>query len=1606
MVSFDMDAQVRKTFTQRTAAATPSKVIYNIKGDFTMIGNTNLTLKTYSPTSNNNNNAMIYVDVDNDSNTYNSSSSTLALSTENGANPNCSNILFAGLYWTGKSQDADSFTASKQVQTGTQTVNNNYTVVNNDNITNTNYSLSVSRNNGGNNNNSPIYTFSGNGNTYVFNYTNNASPNTVTLSINGGALTSIPVSIVTSGSTATATLTTPYSITDGTVTLKINQLIRSTSVTLNTPDTQSTSSSIVNVSGTVPTYTTLTKTMNKNNVSIKGPLASNYTTLTASATDIYYPGAADDGIFVGFKEVTDYVKTNGIGEYFVADIALSEGVGPGTGYSGGWGMIIVYENQLMKSRDVTIFDGYTYMSSSVGSATIPISGFKAILAGQVNMKLGVIASEGDVSFTGDFLQLQQLNTATYIDLSHSGNTTTNFFNSSIYNPGISRNPNLVNNTGMDISMFNVPNTGNINIANGQTSTIFKYGTNSDTYSIFAFGMAVDSYVPEPEGILVVNSINAVTNPPQPYNVLPGQEISYTLNIKNKGTEAINNNIVTIPISNTINFLVGSITSTKNSTVTTTNIPYYDSATQSIIWDMGTLPLPADPNTLLASITFKVKATDDCAIIINNSCNSIISVSGTINGTGAISGVATNKAIFKGFDTSTGCQIPITSPTTVALDNSGSPCFSALAGPDQLVSCGGEKVNLNATSGTIGSWSIISGPAGGGEIFSNDTSTNSTFYSPNFGNYLLRWTTSCAGTKDEVLVSFVPCNILNFDGIDDNVTFKNNYSLSTGSFSVETWVKSNATNGNKQTIFSKRVGTSTADGYDLKLVNNIISFNWNNGNTIASNFAINTDRWYHVAVTFNGSNYKLYIDGIPVQNAVSGVNPILNNSANCILGAMDQSSGIPFNYFNGWMDELRIWKVELTVDQIRQMMNQEILNNGGNVKGAIVPLDVPGLTWTNLDGYYQMNPVNDVVNGFVLGKSTSAINGKLRNIGTQQPDTAPLPYTSRISNQDWSIDDTWTNYPVWDVPNSLAIDGTTRIDWNIVKTDHKISSTGNKKVLGLLVNTNTVSAENDSKIEVSHYLKINGKIDLVGKSQLIQTEGSILDVASSGSLERDQQGQSNKYNYNYWSSPVSPVNTTANNTDYTVGGVLKDGTNAASPATINWVGGYDGSPTTPISLARYWVYKFDNYANAYANWVQIGETGSLRVGQGFTLKGSGAAGTTQNYTFIGKPNNGTIATNTVSSDQLLLTGNPYPSALDANAFINDNSTSIDGTLYFWEHYTTNNTHILRDYQGGYAERNLTGGVPPTSIGVDFISGLGATTRSIPNQFIPVGQSFFVNGKIGSTTTTVTYKNSQRGFIKENESTSNIMFKTKSSKDKYWNNNESDKVENNNYKKIRLGFDSNNTAHRQVLLGFMDEKATIEMDYGYDGLNFDEYPNDMYFMCGENQLVIQGVSSFDKNSSYPIGVKADTIGKVKFMIDGLENFDSSQPIYIHDNEDDTYHNIRIKEFEVNLPKGENNSRFSLRFIDKNKKEETVTNTNNEITVAFLNNSKILQINNNALEEKVLNATLYNMNGQTISKWEIKNQGQQNIQLPVKKISSGIYIVKIKTSDGEINKKIIVP
>jgi hypothetical protein len=498
--------------------------------------------------------------------------------------------------------------------------------------------------------------FLGNSRTYVFNFYNSGATNRVTLSVNGASATNVPVSV--NAANTEATLSTPYVINDGTVSITIKKLIRSAATNLGSTDTRNTSTSQITVSGTVPTFSTVTKQFDKRVISLKGPTSSTYTQFTAAATDIYYPSGTEDDIYSAYKEITDYVKLNGIGEYFAADMALLEGDSGGTGYSGGWGIIVIYENFKMKYRDITIFDGYAYVKSTNTSGfTLPVAGFNTVQSGTVGVKMGMMASEGDVDFTGDYFQIKKNSDGSFLNLNHTGNSTGNFFNSSI-NAGGARNPNLQNNTGIDICMFNVPNTGNTVIGNSQTSTTFKYGTSGDTYSIFAMVLSVDAYIPVSEAMLTATTINNAAAT-KPFTSLPGQEIGCLVNVKNLGTEAINNYKLIIPIPYNATYVAGSASGTILFTPTPTpNNVYFDAAlgsNGSIVWDFGTLPLPALSSTTLARLIFKLKATEDCSILTNTSCGNQIVVNGYTSGVGAITGIIfENGKMIEGYTESGAC----------------------------------------------------------------------------------------------------------------------------------------------------------------------------------------------------------------------------------------------------------------------------------------------------------------------------------------------------------------------------------------------------------------------------------------------------------------------------------------------------------------------------------------------------------------------------------------------------------------------------------------------------------------------------------------------------------------------------------------------------------------------------------------------------------------------------------------------------------------------------------------------------------------------------------------------------------------------------------------
>ncbi|WP_333875880.1 LamG-like jellyroll fold domain-containing protein, partial [Flavobacterium sp.] len=840
----------------------------------------------------------------------------------------------------------------------------------------------------------------------------------------------------------------------------------------------------------------------------------------------------------------------------------------------------------------------------------------------------------------------------------------------------------------------------------------------------------------------------------------------------------------------------------------------------------------------------------------------------------------------------------------------------------------------------------------------------------------------------------------FDGVDDIMKTAAVNNLNSV-FTMMTWVRPTGANtlANDRTIVSKFNGST---GFRVYLSsNNKVNVTWSGGTTLTSNTALPNSEWHNIAVIYSSGAIKLYIDGV-LDSTVNSAAPASNSNVFSI-GAEYRSKSDTRNFFKGDIDEFRLWNKALTLSELKFVMNQEILQNGTVTKGAIIPTtvtrnDISSLGWSNLQAYYSMNSfIGTYINDDSVNNNRGNVFSPNKTTITLQ--SAPLPYESTTAGS-WASAATWANGSIQQIPGSLSIvDNATSIDWNIVKTNHDITSTGNRTLLGLFVTANTLSAANDTKIELTHYLKLDGKIDLVGKSQLVQTVNSDLDVTSSGSIERDQQGQSNMYNYNYWSSPVSSINNSTINHGFTVAGVMKDGTTAI-PQNLNWTNSINSSATSPITLSSYWIFKFQNLTNSYANWTAVGPNGTLLACQGYTLKGSNSPNPFQNYTFVGKPNNGPI-TSVVAPDNLNLCGNPYPSAIDADKFIDDNIGSITGTLLFWEHYNTNYSHTTIQYQGGYATYTKVGGTAP--VAPAGISGLGISNK-LAKRFIPVGQGFFVigNGNGG----TITFNNSQRIFIKEDNANSQYLFRntgmmaSNSSDD----NNAEDSFEQQQFTKLRLGFVSADNYHRQLLLGFMNQFATGAFDNGYDALSPETTSSDMYFMQGTNKQNIIGDGYFNANNSYPLGIKNATAGNVKFNLDDTENLDNNQEVYIYDNVTDAYHSITSQAFEINLPAGVYENRFFLRFTTSSALGTNENEIQNSLSVTHTQSDNTIHIKNELMEASIQSVELYNLLGQKVAEWPIGNQSETEMHLPVGNLSSGTYIVKISTDKGTISKKII--
>ncbi|MDL2227674.1 tandem-95 repeat protein, partial [Bacteroidales bacterium OttesenSCG-928-K03] len=767
-----VNAQVRKDFEPRksTQGSAQERTIYNVRGDFSLIGNTSMTLNSFSISTYNggsntsmpsgNQNTMIYVDVDGDPTTLNSSSATLSFSGENGATDECTNIVYAGLYWSGRAQNTTTATSSNPIPQVTKRIQGTITNGNGDGEVIKNGNTIPSS--GGNNtmtvtreSNGQIirYAFqTSSGTTYIefkdveATHTDRNASNTTGPYVRYGTSTDnintyVPTySVVEADGNRTVTFR-PIQIRDagGTgVIVTVDQLTRVMGTTTGQDGQRAVASARVKVGNAV----SVSKTYNKREIKIKHESDAAYRTFTANEDDILYPGATATGsanMYAAYVDVTDFVRNanRGTGVYTVADMALTEGAADGTGYYGSWGMVVVYENSVMPWRDIVVFDGYAYTQGGNYDYSINIDGIHAVQEGNVKVKLGLMAGEGDYAISGDYFQVCRqvggeppvtpaANDWRYIN--RSGNVytpgTNNFFNSMVQTSD-SRYPNIeYNNTGIDIALFELQNTGTTYdkyfVTNNQTSMKLRYGSTGDTYIIYSFVAAIDAYIPEPEALNLISEVNGEqiswtydpeTGLDQPdVELLPGDTIKYTLEIRNKGKEAIDKLNIVMPVPYTAILIEESVVAQYNWTralldgysIKYPGVTIPDHNNSKIVfnsqigsggqveWYVGDyvyqsphhveLSCPGDDLTdpdciqievydLLARLTFEVVVTDDCYILAGaQECVPAVTIFGESSGWGHETGVSFAKWPFVyGFKRYPCEEEPITVPPVLRIN---------------------------------------------------------------------------------------------------------------------------------------------------------------------------------------------------------------------------------------------------------------------------------------------------------------------------------------------------------------------------------------------------------------------------------------------------------------------------------------------------------------------------------------------------------------------------------------------------------------------------------------------------------------------------------------------------------------------------------------------------------------------------------------------------------------------------------------------------------------------------------------------------------------------------------------------------------------------------
>lgn len=423
------------------------------------------------------------------------------------------------------------------------------------------------------------------------------------------------------------------------------------------------------------------------------------------------------------------------------------------------------------------------------------------------------------------------------------------------------------------------------------------------------------------------------------------------------------------------------------------------------------------------------------------------------------------------------------------------------------------------------------------------------------------------------------------------------------------------------------------------------------------------------------------------------------------------------------------------------------------------------------------------------------------------------------------------------------------------------------------------------LEIQDNLLNSGTVNLGSGSSLVQINPT---AANTGTISMARTVSMKKYDYVYWSAPVGTPPTGT----FPVGSI---------------------SPGTASNFIYKWI---PTVGGEFGIWQGTAE--NMIPGKGYIVRGAASHPTTLapfTATFTGQPNNGNIPatiergsrqnnyvngngiTVTNKDDNWNLVGNPYPSAIWARRFLQDN-TNIEGAVRLWTHGALPSAAQPDPFYNNFLYNYDSN---------DYIVYNGTGVTSGPgtfNGYIASGQAFFIQMNDGpAATQTVNFTNDMRSksygnteFFRPRATSLDAVRETGDEEGRLW-----------------LDIIGPDQKVSRTLLGYVAD-ATLDKDRMFDAHARIDGSLGVFTMIADEPMNIQGRPiPFQTDDVVPVAFNATANGNQKIAINNTDGFftGAMTSIYLEDKQLGLTHDLRQAPYEFSANTGLNTSRFILRF-----------------------------------------------------------------------------------------------